>query len=370
MRERNGGIAVAVCILKAFVDSVWYLAFMTPFLLRAPRAAAIFLISVPCVWAVWIFLNRSRRNFADSSQDTFFFQVKVLLVAVASELLFLGVDRWQKECGFYVLLFFILGILLLRISRLSGEGKARAGFWGVSGVQLVLAVSAAAGLASAVVRNGLVNGLVTCYWTLILPVLEGVLWLLLKGLEALAPLFAGLFPNEVRFETNDPSVMVDGELGLEFEEITAVGFPVFLKAAGGLMACLAAGWLLLLLYRRLTGSWRTAPGEQTGVLQKSQAEEARQRNGSLEGLFQERNVRYYYRKFLKLCRQKGMELEPSMTSEAIAGIALRYWNEDVLKEFQTVYQKARYGVGLEGDKEKKRARELYRRLKEEASGNR
>ena len=288
---------MAVCILKAFVDSVWYLAFMTPFLLRAPRAAAIFLISGPCVWAVWIFLNRSRRNFADSSQDTFFFQVKVLLVAVASELLFLGVDRWQKECGFYVLLFFILGILLLRISRLSGEGKARAGFWGVSGVQLVLAVSAAAGLASAVVRNGLVNGLVTCYRTLILPVLEGVLWLLLKGLEALAPLFAGLFPNEVRFETNDPSVMVDGELGLEFEEITAVGFPVFLKAVGGLMACLAAGWLLLLLYRRLTGSWRTAPGEQTGVLQKSQAEEARQRNGSLEGLFQERNVRYYYRKF-------------------------------------------------------------------------
>ena len=216
MRERNGGIAVAVCILKAFVDSVWYLAFMTPFLLRAPRAAAIFLISVPSVWAVWIFLNRSRRNFADSSQDSF----------------------------------------------------------------------------------------------------------------------------------------------------------LFLKAAGGLMACLAAGWLLLLLYRRLTGSWRTAPGEQTGVLQKSQAEEARQRNGSLEGLFQERNVRYYYRKFLKLCRQKGMELEPSMTSEAIAGIALRYWNEDVLKEFQTVYQKARYGVGLEGDKEKKRARELYRRLKEEASGNR
>lgn len=356
---------MAVCILKALVDGVWYLAFMAPFLPAAPRAAAVFLAAVPCVWALWIFLNRGRRNFAGDSQDTLFFQVRVLIAVAAPELLFLGPGRWQRECGPYVLLFFVSGILLLRISRLPGEGKVHARFWGISGIQLVSAVAAAAVLASAVVRDWLAGGIGACYRTLILPLLEGVLWLFLKVLEALAPLAAGLFPNEVQFETIDPSVMIDGEPGFEFEEVSAVGFPAVLKAAGVLMIGLAAGWLLFFLYRRLTGTRQSGQGEPVGVLQKSREETAGPQSRGLGEWLEERNIRHYYRKFLKLCRGKGMEFEPSMTSESIAGMALRYWNEDVLNEFKVLYQKARYGAAPEDAGEKKRARELYHKLKEE-----
>ncbi len=82
----------------------------------------------------------------------------------------------------------------------------------------------------------------------------------------------------------------------------------------------------------------------------------------------ERNVRYYYRKYLKLCIQGGLDMEShGVTSEQVHERAANLWGmEEELAKLRTIYLKIRYGKRKESGSERAKAREIYKKVKERA----
>ena len=99
-----------------------------------------------------------------------------------------------------------------------------------------------------------------------------------------------------------------------------------------------------------------------GTVERSAYETAGKERGRLTGIFEKRTVRYYYRKFLGLCKNKGLPVPESATSSQIQEEAKALWPEEPLEEFHALYQRIRYGSYPETETEKRRAKELYRQF--------
>ena len=82
-------------------------------------------------------------------------------------------------------------------------------------------------------------------------------------------------------------------------------------------------------------------------------------------LFDEKNVRYYYRKFLALCRKHGLEPECGMvTTEMMRTIAVETWgDEESVDELTMLYRDVRYGGKKDEEPERKTAKSLFKNLK-------
>ena len=76
-------------------------------------------------------------------------------------------------------------------------------------------------------------------------------------------------------------------------------------------------------------------------------------------------MRYYYRKFLTLCRKHGLEPESEMvTTEMMRTIAAESWgDEESVDEFTNLYRDVRYGDRKDEESERKTAKALFKTLK-------
>lgn len=350
-----------VFLIKAATDLFWYLAVAAPALFAAKGMARAILILIPAAWLLWLALHWKKRRLADSAPDVFSMQLKLFFAAACLELLFLGPEGWGRQCAPFAALFFAAGILLLRSVRLADSGQKRGSFWRGNGIQLAAAAGLAAVLASGTARRAAWMLLANVYQKLVLPVLLLILNLFVGFLGWLWPYISALFSGLSAGDQEREAVEIN-TAPLDLGEFGAREAPAYLKALGALLALLAAALFVYWLYRKFSVSGYGREGGNAGEAVRS-AFTAPGRKEKKSRLFGgEKNVRYYYRRFLKLCRDKGMELGPGDTTEDIQRRASLWWKEEALSELRTLYLEARYG-GQEEEQGRKRAKELYRKMK-------
>lgn len=356
---------MGVLILKLLTDGFWYLSAMTPVIETAPLAARAGLLAVPCVYGIWLVMNRKRRDFIGNAQDVFLFEGKALAFVTVFELVILGTSRWQALCAPFMMAFLLCGILLMRISRVSEAEQRQARFWGLNGLSLLPVMAAALALSSGTVRSGVWFLLGSAYHFLILPILLGILRLFLIVLQILAPLLSRLFPQLSGISAEMGMVELDTDTRLDLEGASVMETPLLVKIIGIVLGLAAVGALLFLIYRRIADSSLRKEERLMSVTERSRVLETErsEKGGSL--FSREKNVRFYYRKFLKLCRERGIGLEGSMTSKEIGNLAGRFWPEKDLEELRDLYRQSRYGGCEETNGERQQAREIYRKLKKD-----
>lgn len=356
---------MAVLILKLLTDGFWYLSAVVPVMGSAPLAVRAGLLAVPCVYGIWLIMNRRRRDFIGNAQDVFLFEGKTLAVVTVFELVILGSRRWQTLCAPFMMAFLLCGILLMRISRVSEAEQRQPRFWGLNGLCLLPVMAGALVLSSGAVRNVVGFLLGNTYHFLILPILLGILQLFLLIVQILVSLFSGIFPQLSGISAEMGMVELDTDTRLDLEGAGVMEIPLYAKVLGIALGLAVAGALLFLIYRRIADSTFRKEERRVSVTERSRIPEAERSERDSRIFGREKNVRYYYRKFLKLCRERGILMERSMTSEEIGRLARRFWSEEDLKELRDLYLQSRYGFCEEKDGQRQQAREIYRKLKKE-----
>lgn len=349
-------------LLKILTDILFYLAIFIPLIVNGAMPVRIVLAAVPVVWAVWIKMNWKTKDFMEALRENFFFQVKLLIFISCLEVFFLGLSQWSKLNAPLAILFAVVGIMAVKTGRIS-EGNQRKGmFWLVCGLEIAAVVAVVLFLSSKLFTGSVLALLGGAYNMLVLPVLLFMIQCIAKVLEWIWPFLMKIFSKELKFQASDESITISGDLNVELEQAEQVAGAEFFKVLGIVIAVVAVVLFLWYLYKKFSKTYDTGR-KTTGTVSRSELT-PQERQEEKRPLFGgERNVRYYYRKFMKLCMKRGGWGKGVVTSDHIHKAALFYWDEKPLSELRELYLGVRYGGKSDGAEEKQRAKEIYKSLK-------
>lgn len=358
-----------VLMLRLILDASFFMAILNPLISDHNPFMRYGLLAVLGAWLVWIVVNWKKRDLEGRVQDIAFTQAKIMGVIQVYELVLHGFDGWQKMCAPYVAVFIVTVILFLRAGRLIGGSQEKKKFWGSNVVELCLILCAAAVFSSEAVKTLAWALLGKFYKTLVLPVLLLFLSLFQAFLMLLAPIFSALFSGA---EMPEFQVDVDNRTGQDFLQLTGnealAETPVWVKAAGAAAIVLIFALVFYFLYKKFAVAGSGRDRSIKGQVKKSAIGVNERRTTKKPSLFEEKNVRYYYRKFLMLCKKHGLEPEfGTVTTEIMQRIAVENWGEEASMEALTaVYRDVRYGGRKDEEPERKTAKALYKTLKSAA----
>lgn len=354
-------------VLKVLTDGSLYLAVFMPFFVSAPAAGKAGLSAILATWMIWLFFNWEKKGLEGTVSRAVFLELKLLAAAMVFEMTFMGLTAWKQQCAPFAIGFLVGSILLLRGSRLRGSGQKRGVFWGANGLELFSMVLGAVVLSWEPVTRGFLGLLGTLYKTLLLPVIEAFLTAFIKVLMWLAKHLAFLFPGMPKRIEMDGKISFDGGKLPDLGAAETGQIPFAVKILGVAVLAFAVFLFFRFLFRRLSESGGKAKMYAKGEVKQSfLAAEDRRRFG--RGLFdRERNVRHYYRKYLGLCMRSGLDMENhGVTSEQVHERAVGLWGmEEELTAFRTMYLRIRYGKKKESGSERAKAREIYKKVKEQ-----
>lgn len=355
-----------VFILRLLLDSSFFLAIFNPLISGDNRLIQAGLIAVLAVWLVWLVLNWKKKDLEGRVQDVVFTEIKVLAVIQVYELVILGFTGWQEKCAPYVAFFAVMAILFLRAGRLVGGSQEKRRFWGANSVE-ILAILGAALVFSSDVAKGFARKLLGgFYLKIILPVLSFFLNVLQMVFLLLEPLIAMLFSG---FEPAEYEVDVDNRTGQDFLQLTGnetlAETPMWVKVVGVLLVVVVFAVVFYFLYQKLSVAGSGRDRKNRGEVRRSTLGVSDRSTAKKPSIFDEKNVRYYYRRFLELCRKHGLEPESELvTSEMMHQIAVERWGEETaMDEFTTLYREVRYGGRKDEEPERKTAKTIYKKLK-------
>ena len=358
-----------VLVLRLLLDASFFMAIFNPLISGNHQAIRLGLIAVLCVWLVWISVNWKKKDLEGRIQDIALTEAKVLAVIQVYELVLQGFAKWQTTCGPYVAVFIVVAILFLRAGRLVGGSQEKRKFWGANGAELFLIVGAAVLLSSELVKNLAWKLLGKFYMTLVLPVLMVFLNAIQAVLMILEPLIAALFSG---VEFAEREVEVDNRTGQDFLQLTGnealAETPLWAKAVGAAIVIVIFAIIFYFLYKKRSVSGSGRDRRIQGEVKKSSISSGERRMSKRPSFFDEKNVRYYYRKFLTLCKKHGLKPESEMvTTEMMRTIAVESWGEEAsVDEFTNLYRDVRYGDRKDEEPERKTAKALFKKLKEMA----
>ncbi len=355
-------------VLKVLTDGSLYLAVFMPFFISAPAWGRVGLLAILASWVVWLFFNWGKKRLEGTVSKAVFLEWKLLAAAMVFEMVFLGMAAWRQQCAPFALCFFAGSILLLRGSRLQESGQKRGMFWGANGRELFVMLLVAAVLSWKPVIQCFWGLLGTLYQTLLLPVIEAFLKVFIRILMWLAKYLAFLFPGAPEKIKMDEEIFLDGGMLPDLGAPETGQVPLAVKVLGIGILAFAAFLFFRFLFWRLSESGGRKKMYARGEVRQSYLK-AEDRPLSGRGFFGgERNVRYYYRKYLKLCIQGGLDMENhGVTSEQVHERASKVWGmEEDLAKLRTIYLKIRYGKRKESGSEREKVREIYKKVKERA----
>lgn len=343
---------------------MFYLAVFMPLFRTMPPLVKIILAVIPVGWAVWVRLNWKTRDFMEALPDTFSFQGKFLAGISLLEIFFIGIGQWSEFCAPFVVLFAAVGIMAMKTGRIASGNQKKGMFWLTCAAEIGFVLAAGAFFSSGFFTGGVKMLLGGIYNFLILPVLLLIIQVIAKLLELAWPYLMQIFSNEVKFQASEEGISINGDLGVTLEQgEIAVGAEYF-KILGIALAVAALGLFLWFLYRKLSKTYDPKRKLQ-GTVSQVVIPLEKQDEEKLPPFGGERNVRYYYRKFMKLCKKRGGWSQKNATTAHIHEFAAFHWNEELLEELRKLYLGVRYGGKADGAEEKKRAKEIYRELKAE-----
>ena len=353
-------------LLRLLLDCSFFMAIFNPLISGSNYAIRWGLSTVLAVWISWILVNWKKKDLEGRIQDIAFTEVKILAVVQVYELVIMGFAGWQEKCAPYVAVFAVTVILFLRAGRLVGGSQEKKRFWGANTVEILGLLLMTVVLSSEVVKNAAWKLLGGFYMKLVLPILMFFLSLLQMVLMVLEPLISALFS---KVEMPEQQVELDTRTGQDFLQLTGnealAETPLWVKAAGIAIIVLVLAIIFYFLYKKLSVAGSGRDRNVRGEVKKSSLGSADRAAAKRPSLFDEKNVRYYYRKFLALCRKNGLWPESEMvTSEMMKTIATESWGEEAsVEELTTLYRDVRYGAYTDAEPERKTAKALVKKIK-------
>lgn len=329
-----------VCLLPMILCWVIHWSALADCILLIPTAAYV-------IWLVW-----KNDYVLDCDRQQLLFGVfwKVLAAVVVFGVLLGEVDAIASVTIPYALVMLMCSVLLMRALR--HEPKVYCGVrYQITNLSAVVVVVAVAGLLSTkTVLNGFVTALKAAYSTLIQPILEFLLNILLYIIEGIAMLFSWLSLGKGELEKEEPPQMdLSGASGIFGEDIPLKEPSELLQTLGTVLLVAAAAVVLVLLFRwmnRRRGSEaaQTESGEQRGTVEVGQRIVKKKETSPV------RKIRAQYRGFLKWCSEAGVQLDRSSTSlDVHRQVNMISGHGAVSEQIRELYIKARYAERADRD---------------------
>ena len=356
-----------VLILRLLLDSSFFLAIFYPLIIGNNPVFKLGLPVILAAWLVWICLNWKKKDLEGRVHDVALLELKILAGLQIYELVILGFAKWQNTCAGFVVFFGVTMILFLRAGRLIGGSQEKKKFWGANGVELAAILGLTAILASDLVKSAAWKLLGGFYMKLVFPILMALLSMFQMFLMVVGPFIASFFS---KVEYVDNGIEVDNRTGQDFLQLTGnealVEVPVWAKVAGALLVAAGLFAFLYFLYKKLSGGGSGRDRAIRGEVKKSSLGAAEKGTGKKHSLFEEKNVRYYYRKFLENCRKRDLWPEAGMvTSEMMRRIVIEEsGNETAIDDLTDLYRDVRYGGKAEEENDRKQAKHWMKQIKE------
>ena len=355
-----------VLVLRLMLDISFFLSVFMPLIAGGKMLIKWGLLAVLGMWIVWLSINWKKKDMAGIVQDTVFSEIKILAVIQVYEIVIQGFAKWQEQCAPFVFFFAVVAILLLRVGRLETGNQQKGRFWGANSVEFLAVIGAAVFLSSEVVKKFAWSMLGGFYMKCVLPILLFFLQIFQWILMLLAPILSAIFSG---VEFADYEVEVDNRTAQDFLQITGneplAETPLWAKALGMAVIAIVLAIFFYFLYKKLSGEGSGRDRTIKGEVKKSTLAAAERGAVKKPSLFDEKNVRYYYRKFLVLCKKHGLEPETAqVTSEMMQQIAVSNWGEEEsMGELTNLYREVRYGGRKDEEPERKNAKSLYKVMK-------
>lgn len=355
-----------VLMLRLLLDASFFMAIFNPLISGSNQVLRWGLLAVLTVWLIWIVMNWKKKDLVGRIQDIALAEAKMLGVIQIYEVVLQGFADWQKTCAPYVVVFIVAAILFLRAGRLAGGSQEKHKFWGANGVEMFLIVGTAVACSSEAAKKFAWKLLGNFYMKLVLPVLMVFLNLMQAVFMLLEPFIAALF-SDVEFE--EYQVVVDNRTGQDFLKLTGeealAETPLWAKIAGAVIVAVILAVVFYFLYKKLSVSGSGRDRKIHGEVKKSTIAAGERKTLKKPSLFEEKNVRYYYRKFLALCKKHDLEPESDMvTTEMMRIIAGESWGDEAsVDEFTNLYRDVRYGGQKDEEPERKTAKALFKKMK-------
>lgn len=329
------------------------------------RSAADMVVSAPPVlyvcWYVW---KRPQVTDYRDALSRFFLCLKILPCVFVFAAL---VGNWTAMRDIvlpYFLLFLVLTVLLLRTLRHDEATISQTRF-----KLLNLASLAAVGLAGALLSSGLVlrvfrfigSGIVRF---LLRPVLMAVIYLFAGFVWLISRLFEGIEfdPEELDLSQLGENMDLGSMLGLsgDGEAAAQQNNPIWDYILIGL-AVIAAVALIVIIFRALAKHGRREEDNDFAAVREALEEEAPA--ARVNPRENRQRVRHYYRKFLKLCAQRGFELTEFQDSAEIERGTRHLFRNPAQTALRDVYVRARYSSAEVTPEDVQAAKENYNKLK-------
>ncbi len=358
-----------ILIMRVLMDCSFYLVLFAPLVHGGSTVICGLLMTVLAGWVCYLLMGWRRGRLIGGAQDAVFFEGKLLALIQLFELVIWGLAKWQTRNAPYVVAFIVFAVLLLRASRIERTTQGRHGFWGISGVEFAVILGLVFLVASKTVRQMLVGGLGDFYMTFILPILFGVIRVIQVILYLIWPLLMKIF-KKVEFQEEymnvDTSTVADV---LRENDFTTNEVAWYWKYVGIALVVAMVAAFLWYLYRRLSQLPSAKKQETAGEINRSGYRVIERKKSPNRFWNGEKNVRYYYRKFLDLCRSNGIDTDAGMvTTKDVYEMAADQWREEdvYLRDLRTMYLDVRYGGKDDREEERKLAKVLYKKIKDAA----
>jgi len=351
------------------------------FIWQHDLASAIVLL-IPCVFTILIIALK--RFSPEPGQVRSAIVRLAAMIFILSGAIFFGAYEFLSSISYfsYLFLFIICAISILRIARadakmlsdyrfvLINTGSVIAGV----AVLFALGLPQVLGVARSFITNIVIPAgafVLNIIWIAVRFVFVDVIWTAISFVIGLA---ARLFPASENGAVDypeyvDPVVPAPGNPGLSVTE--APQLPDFVMQM--LLVVLVAMLITFGVFfvRKLSNRLNRSTRPSNGLSEiRSTAEPIRKevQTGGKQGVFvpgnPRRAVRHYYRRFLRLCADRGVPPEVGDTSvEVCAKNEVRFPGRDMIR-LRELYIKARYSEHAIGGSESREAGELVQRLRD------
>ena len=329
------------------------------------RSTADVVLSVPpIVYTCWYVWKRPLTVDYRDAVSRFYLCLKILPCVFVFAALFGNWTAMRDIVLPYFMMFLVLSVILLRMLRHDAAtiSQPRFQLLNLSGI-------AAVGLAGVLLSTGvmlrifrffgwcIVNILLRPVMMLVVYVFAGFVWLLSR-------LFTGIKfdPEDLDLQKLGENMELGGLQGLfgEGEGTEQATSPIGEYIMIGL-AVIAAIALVIIIFRALAKhGHRGDDNEFADVREQLTDEEAPERVNPREN---RQRVRHYYRKFLKLCTQRGFELTEFQNSAEIEHGTRHLFKNPAQAALRDIYVRARYSSAEITPEDVQAAKENYTKLK-------
>lgn len=303
--------------------------------------------------------------------DEFKIIIKFVFLILFASLIFRGPFKIQENTMAYIIIYVITSVLLLRMLRIDKYESNHKNEERLNAVYAVSLSGAAFALSVRTVREFIfyyLNSALTFVLDLIGKAVMYVLIPIGYFTSYLSQLFKGLhLKGNVQMnttQTSDNNVLKDQDPKWAKAVIESKNFEFILK----IIFVVIVVFVLFLIFRRAHKSSQKEEAfeeERESIIFENKKQ--KKSKSLFDSFFKpqgvENAIRWYYVKFLKLCRKSGINYSKSDTSLDINKEACSVYDKTVLEKFRDIYIRARYGTAPCASKDESEASSLFKKMK-------